>query len=323
MEIDERTRNNLRAKHYGIVGRHSAVEICSWTKKAITGKGVCYKEKFYGVHSHKCAQISPMVVWCEQNCLHCWRPMEMFRPPVNVDKEFDEPDFIVEGIVEERKRLLTGFGGNENVSKERYEDSLEPDHWAISLSGEATLYPKLPSLIKVIKSRPATKTVFLVTNGQEPDMIKRLGEEGALPTQLYVSVIASNEKLYKKLALPFYEDGWERLKKTLTLWKSLDTRRVMRITLIKDVNDSEENVKEFASLVSFAQPHFVEVKAYMFLGYSRNRLKKENMPSMSDVETFASKLLKELLDYSLEAKDDASYVVLLKWASAGLRTSLS
>ena len=44
--------------------------------------------------------------------------------------------------------------------------------FAISLTGEPTLYPKLPELIKEIHSRG--KTSFLVTNGQHPEVLQKL-----------------------------------------------------------------------------------------------------------------------------------------------------
>ena len=51
------------------------------------------------------------------------------------------------------------------------------------------MYPKLPELIKYLHSLKATKSTFLVTNGQEPDMIQRLQDEDALPTHhMYVKV---------------------------------------------------------------------------------------------------------------------------------------
>ena len=40
----------LEKASYEIVGNHSAVEICGWTKKSIKGsEGGCYKQKFYGI----------------------------------------------------------------------------------------------------------------------------------------------------------------------------------------------------------------------------------------------------------------------------------
>ncbi|MEM0438319.1 MAG: 4-demethylwyosine synthase TYW1 [Candidatus Micrarchaeia archaeon] len=310
--LDGKSREGLERKHYGLVGAHSAVEICSWTKKCLLGKGTCYKEKFYGARALNCVQMTPAVAWCEQNCLHCWRPMEMFRPPSNFKPPYDPPEKIISGAIEARRKLLHGYGGHPNVPRARYTESLIPKHWAISLSGEATLYPHLPELISAIKALPHTETVFLVTNGQEPEMLKRLAEEDAPPTQLYVSLVAHNREMFQRLAAPVYKDGWERLLETLEVWKSLDTRRVIRITLMQGINSSEEDVRGFARIVRDASPDFVEIKSYMRLGYSRRRLLPENMPSFSQVQGFTSLMLNHLDGYALESKDEASRITLLK-----------
>ncbi len=308
-ELNDKLIKSFETKHYGIVGKHSAVAICSWNKKSLLGLGECYKEKFYGANTHRCAQITPAVVWCEHNCLHCWRPMEMFAPPTKFKEPFDLPDEIIEGVIKERKKLLTGFGGNDKVERKKYEESLEPDHWAISLSGEAALYPHLPELIKKIKEREITRTVFFVTNGQEPEMIQKLINEKSEPTQIYVSLLAPDEKLYKEICLPFYKDGWDRLMKTFENWKRMNSRKVLRITQIKGMN---ENAKEFANMIEKSETDFVEIKAYMFLGYSRNRLKKENMPTHEEVKEFTKEIMEHLVNYEWEDEDEKSRITLLK-----------
>ena len=49
----EKAKKNLEKQGYRVVGNNSAVKICNWTKKSLTDKGVCYKEKFYGIKSNK------------------------------------------------------------------------------------------------------------------------------------------------------------------------------------------------------------------------------------------------------------------------------
>ena len=73
------------------------------------------------------------------------------------------------------------------------------------------MYPKLPALIKYIREMENTKSVFLVTNGQEPDMIERLQDEDALPTQLYLSSNAADRDAFMRINRPRHEDSWERL----------------------------------------------------------------------------------------------------------------
>ena len=74
--IPNKVRELLEKMHYSLVGNSSAVQVCRWTKQSLVGKGTCWKEKFYGLDSHRCCQMSPAVMWCENSCLHCWRPIE-------------------------------------------------------------------------------------------------------------------------------------------------------------------------------------------------------------------------------------------------------
>ena len=73
--IPEHVKKILKKQHYGIVGKHSAVQICRWTKRGIKDEGSCYKQKFYGIKSHKCCQMTPNM-WCPNSCKHCWRAIE-------------------------------------------------------------------------------------------------------------------------------------------------------------------------------------------------------------------------------------------------------
>ena len=70
------------------------------------------------------------------------------------------------------------------------------------------------------------------------------------------------------------------------------------------------NPRDYASLIKKAQPDFVEVKAYMYLGYSRQRLEIENMPLFSEVYEFADKIA-ELTEMDIINKSKESRVVLL------------
>ena len=88
------------------------------------------------------------------------------------------------------------------------------------------------------------------------------------------------------------KDAWKRINKTLEILPKLDCRKVLRLTLIKDFNDS--NIKEWAKFIKKAGDLMLEIKAYMWIGGSRKRLKKENMPSHEEVIDFSKKLAEEL-----------------------------
>ncbi len=280
----------LKKSRYAMVGSHSAVQICSWNKKAIKQEGVCYKQKFYGIECANCAQMSPSVLWCNENCVFCWRPMEWMRNVNLEDVEVDAPAKIISGTIVQRQKLLTGFGGLATIQKQRYERSKMPTHWAISLSGEPTLYPKICELIEEIKNMPATKSVFLVTNAQKTDVFEKMTTNTAyLPTQLYVSLDAPNEEMFKKINRSVLQDGWQRLKNSMAVISNLATRKVVRVTLMKSINDDEANLKDWSNLVWTMKPEFLEIKSYMHIGDSRSRLSRDNMPTFEEVKGWAEK----------------------------------
>ncbi|KAI1007776.1 hypothetical protein K3495_g459 [Podosphaera aphanis] len=62
----------LTKQGYSIVGSHSGVKICRWTKSALRGRGSCYKYSFYGIASHQCMETTPSLS-CSNKCVFCWR----------------------------------------------------------------------------------------------------------------------------------------------------------------------------------------------------------------------------------------------------------
>lgn len=291
----------LQKQGYAIVGEHSAVKLCHWLRESLLHNRFCYKQKFYGIKSHRCLQMSPAVNNCTQNCLFCWR-FQGFNEIYL--KKVDEPEFIVEESIRQQRRLITGYKGDPRVDRKKWEEAMEPNQVAISLIGEPTLYPRLGELIEEYHKRGFT--TFLVTNGTMPEVIENLDP---LPTQLYVTVAAPNKEIYKKLLVPLIKNGWERLNKTLEILPSLDTRKVIRHTLVKGWN-MEGYEEDYAKLDMKAEPNFIEPKAYVFVGYSRERLTIDNMPSHEEVREFAKKMA-NLTSYYYEDEMKDSRVVLL------------
>ena len=318
----------LKKAKYGVAD-HSTVELCHWTKKSFKHEGSCYKHKFYGISTHRCMEFSPAGMHCENRCVYCWRPMEFYDSLKMEPEKVAEPKEILTKLMEERKKLIMGYYGDSRNDKQRLDESLLPSHYAISLSGEPTMYPKLPELIKYLKSLEATKSIFLVTNGQEPDMIQRLQDEDALPTQLYLSTNAADYDSFLKINKPKYDDSWQRWNRTLGMLKQLDTRTVLRITLIRNYNDQKEMIPAFASMLQQASPHFIEIKSYMHIGRSTNRLEHSNMLEMDEVRKFSEEIAKQSQIFSIMDESLVSRIVILqnnhrvidRWISAYANTN--
>jgi len=294
----------LKNQQYEIVGNHTRVKVCHWTKSDLRGEGGCYKNKFYGINSHQCIQMTPTFT-CNNACVFCWRDLRYHTEPA-MEGGIDEPADIVEGTIEAQKRLLSGFGGNEKTSNQKFERAMQPQHVAISLDGEPTLYPRLTELIKEYKKK--NFSTFVVSNGLLPERIKKLLEEP--PTQLYISVDAPNEELFNIIDRPIIKNAWQGLCKTLSMLPKLreKMRTVLRFTIIKDMNIVYP--EQWAEIINISNPMFVEVKAYMWVGMSRERLEQANMPTHEEVKQFAVEIAK-YADYKLIDEHEPSRVVLL------------
>ncbi len=286
-------RSLSELKGYQIVGRHSAVKTCLWLKKSLKDEGYCYKQKFYGIASHRCLQMSPALI-CNLSCIHCWRPLDLMPPFM----EWDDPEFIFEESVKAQHRLLSGFHGTEGVNRRKLEEAYRPNQVAISLIGEPTLYPEIDELVDIYRKRGFS--TFLVTNGTNPDAV-----ENVEPQQLYLSITAWNAESHRKLQS---RDQWERIERTMDIMAEKNSRTVIRLTLMRGINLEPER---FVRIVDRVQPDFIEAKAYMHLGHSRLRLERDTMPSHSQVRVFSENLAK-LTGYRIRSESEISRVVLLE-----------
>jgi len=300
LTMDEETRRILERQQYRIVGDHSAVKICHWMRQKLLCGRPCYKELFYGISSHRCLQFTPTLSQCNHNCLFCWRHQNYDE---HVSFTEDDPrDILDKGILAQRE-LISGFKGDERCDASLWKEAQEPNQVAISLAGEPTFYRHLGEFIELCSKRKMR--TFLVTNGTLPGVLEELDP---LPDQLYVTVAAPTEDIYKKLCAPSIRHGWSQLLKTLCLLPSLDTRTVIRHTLVKGWNIS--HIRDYARLDKIAKPMFIEPKAYVFVGSSRLRMSLANMPSFDEIHGFSRELAGET-GYLLNGFQKSSRVCLL------------
>jgi len=306
----EKNKELLKKQHYSTFGKNSGVQICRWTKKSLLNEGGCYKQQFYGIKSHRCSQMSPCILFCQNKCLHCWRAIENTEGTELTKENSDTPKEIIEGCITAQRKLLMGFKGNEKVDMKKWKEAQNPNQFAISLSGEPTLYPYLSDLVRELRKNKCS--TFIVTNGLNPITLKKMQKEKALPTQLYLSMNTPNKELYIKWHRSSCKNAWEKFNETLSLFKTLrkNTRTVIRMTLVRGLNMNQEQIKDYAKLIKKANPMFIEVKGYMSVGYARNRLGYETMPTMGEVEKYAKDIAKETGLKVLD-KHEFSRVVLL------------
>ncbi len=277
--MDESYRELLIKQQYRLYKDHAAVKLCHWMKESMIHDRHCYKQDFYGIKSHRCLQMTPAINECSHCCSFCWRVQERDFE-VN---DWAEPKEMLDALIAHQRLLISGFKGDPRCSKEMFDEASNPDQVAISLAGEPITYPYLSEFIEECHRR--NMTTFLVTNGTYPDQLEALD---TLPRQLYVTVAAPNEEIYKKVCRPKINDGWSRLMRTLELFPSLDTRTVIRHTLVKDLNFGW--VKDYAELDRIADPDLIEPKGYVFVGASRQRLSLTSMPSFEEIRDFSSQL---------------------------------
>ena len=278
----------------------TAVQACGWTKNALRGEGTCYKHRFYGIQSHRCLQMTP-VVRCNERCVFCWRDHagHAYELP---EADWQDPADVVDASIELQRELLSGFGGNDDVPRERFEDAMDPKHVAISLDGEPTLYPHLPELIEAYHDRDFT--TFLVSNGTRPDVIRAVS-----PTQLYVSLDAPDPETYESVVRPREESAWESLLETLEVLEDHESRTTIRTTLVAGENMTDP--EGYADMYRRADPDFIEIKGYMHVGTSRDRLDRDAMPDHDEVVAFAREVQDHLPAYDVFREAPPSNVAML------------
>lgn len=294
---DQDLAGELVGQGYQLVGRHSAVKLCYWTRQSLTKGRDCYKGRFYGIESHRCLQMSPAIDSCNLHCRFCWRNQGWENDELM--PEFDDPETLLDRSIEAQQRILSGFKGDPTIPRDRWEASQSPRHVAISLTGEPTLYPKMNRFLSLCEARGIT--TFLVTNGTNPDALRHMDP---LPTQLYVSVTAPNPEVFRRLTMPAQPDAWERLLESLEIVRGLRTRRVVRHTLVRGWNLGW--VDQYAALDERARPNFIEPKGYVYMGKSRQRLGRAHVPEHAEIAGFARALARQtgltVLDESPESK---------------------
>ncbi len=305
------THTALTKQGYTIIGTHSGVKICRWTKSALRGRGSCYKNSFYGIASHLCMETTPSLS-CSNKCVFCWRHG---TNPVSTTWRWqvDDPKMIFDGAKEGHYKKIKMMRGVPGVRSERFEEAMRIRHCALSLVGEPIFYPRINEFVDLLHGEKISS--FLVCNAQHPQQLRDLKRV----TQLYVSIDASNKDSLRKIDRPLHRDFWERFQSCLDILreKRFMQRTVFRLTLVKGFN-IEDEAEGYADLVQKGLPCFVEIKGVTYCGTSSSAsagLTMQNVPFYEEIVQFVEALNAALarrgLEYGIAAEHEHSCCILL------------
>nr|XP_027202879.1 S-adenosyl-L-methionine-dependent tRNA 4-demethylwyosine synthase-like [Dermatophagoides pteronyssinus] len=281
--LSDLQRKTLTKQGYRLIGSHSAVKLCRWTKHQMRARGGCYKHTFYGIQSHRCMEFTCCLA-CANKCVFCWRHQ---TNPVAKEWNFkiDDPAWIVTEAIKAQRSLVNIFKGSPGVAEtNRLADAMNVAHCALSLVGEPILYPRINELLEILHQH--TISTFLVNNGQFPEQLTTITPV----TQLYLSIDACDPYTLKELGRPMFSDYWERLLTSIQNINKSKSRSVFRLTIIKDKN--ENDAQGYAQFMQIGQPSFVELKGVTFTGVGCG-ISMKNVPTHEEVIEFSKDLLIE------------------------------
>lgn len=296
-------RKSLTKQGYKLIGSHSGVKICRWTKAMLRGRGGCYKHTFYGIESHRCMETTPSLA-CANKCVFCWRH---HSNPVGTEWKWkmDPAETVLEGALENHYKMIKQMKGVPGVLPEKLDEGMKVQHCALSLVGEPIMYPEINKFVRMLHEKGISS--FLVTNAQFPDAIRDMEP----CTQLYVSIDASTKDALKAIDRPLHKDFWERFLASLKELAAKGQRTVYRLTLVKGWN--AEEIRNYANLVSIGNPDFIEIKGVTYCGTSKaSKLTMDNVPWHEEVVHFVGQLAEHLNgDYQISCEHEHSNCVLL------------
>lgn len=296
-------RKALTKEGYKIIGSHSAVKLCRWTKHQLRGRGGCYKHTFYGITSYQCMETTPSLA-CANKCVFCWRHHK--NPVGRVWRwKIDEPEGLIVGSIERHQNMIKELRGLPGLNLERWKEAFTVRHCALSLVGEPIMYPHINTFCRKLHQRRISS--FLVTNAQFPEKIAALEPI----TQLYVSVDAATKDALQAVDRPLFKDFWERFLACLRELRRKGQRTVYRLTLVKSYN--MQDIEKYAELIEIGQPDFIEVKAVTYCGKSDGSdLTMKHVPWHEEVCDFCTALVEKTNGvYGLAAQHAHSNCVLL------------
>ncbi|KAG5511440.1 hypothetical protein JKF63_07403 [Porcisia hertigi] len=279
-------RQSLEKQGYRLVGSHSGVKLCRWTKSMLRGRGGCYKHTFYNINSSQCMEMTPSLA-CANKCVFCWRH---HTNPVSRHFRWkqDPPELLIAQGMAGHYQMIKQMRGVPGVTPERLATAMQIRHCALSLVGEPIMYPQINGFCDLLHAHHISS--FMVTNAQFPEQLRDLKPV----VQLYLSIDAPTPEELKRIDRPLFEDYWDRCLSCVKELAKKPQRTVFRLTLVNQYNT--ENVKAYADLVEMGKPDFIEVKGVTYCGTSPSSTlnMKDNVPRHDEVIGFCKAICAEM-----------------------------
>ncbi|KPA80857.1 hypothetical protein ABB37_04278 [Leptomonas pyrrhocoris] len=279
-------RQNLEKQGYRLIGSHSGVKLCRWTKSMLRGRGGCYKHTFYDINSSQCMEMTPSLA-CANKCVFCWRH---HTNPISRHFRWkqDPPELLIAQGMAGHYQMIKQMRGVPGVTPERLATAMQIRHCALSLVGEPIMYPQINGFCDLLHAHHISS--FMVTNAQFPEQLRDLKPV----VQLYLSIDAPTPDELKRIDRPLFEDYWDRCLSCVKELARKPQRTVFRLTLVNLYNT--DNVKAYADLVAMGQPDFIEVKGVTYCGTSTSSTltMKDNVPRHDEVIGFCKALCEEM-----------------------------
>ena len=118
------------------------------------------------------------------------------------------------------------------------------------------------------------------------------------------------------------KNGWSKISDTLDLVESLSCRSLVRLTAVKNLNLSENYIKDYIKLIDKANPNFFEIKGFTLQARALNINKRLNseesiqyyFPTYEYLEEIAKKF-EEIGNFPLIYKNKASrdFLFAINW----------
>jgi len=182
--------------------------------------------------------LSPSFKQCNFDCLYC--ELDKSKP---TDKMENEPK--PEDILKEVEIFLNKYG--------------YPDVITITANGEPTLYSKLNELIDLLNNIKGKSKLLILTNGST---IYRKDIQNSLKKLdiAKVSLDAVSEKLFKKIDKPIDSISVKEIIKGLKEFRKVfKGELIIEILVVKNVNDTVENIKEIKNVLKEIKPDRVDL----------------------------------------------------------------